>query len=84
MLRKGYPELSDVRETPGARHPLVRTDPKTGRKALFLGRRPNAFIVGMEVADSGALLNELWAHIMKPIFSFRHHWHSGDVLMWRN
>ena len=84
MLRKGYPEISDVRETPGARHPLVRTDPKPGRKALFLGRRPNAFIVGMEVADSGALLNELWAHIMKPIFSFRHHWHSGDVLMWRN
>jgi taurine dioxygenase len=49
MLRKGYQEVTDVRETVGARHPLVRTDAKTGRKALFLGRRPNAYVVGLGV-----------------------------------
>src|SRR6476619_6855973 len=38
MLRKGYKEVIDVRETVGARHPLVRTDARTGCKALFLGR----------------------------------------------
>ena len=59
MLRKGYKEVTDVRETVGARHPLVRTDAKTGRKALFLGRRPNSYIVGMEVAASEALLDAL-------------------------
>ena len=55
MLRKGYQEVTDVRQTVGARHPLVRTDPKTGRKALFLGRRPNAYVLGLSVADSDAL-----------------------------
>ena len=52
MLRKGYRQVTDVRDTVGARHKLVRTDPKTGRKALFLGRRPNSYVVGLSVADS--------------------------------
>ena len=84
MLRKGYEELTDVTQTPGARHPLVRTEPGTGRKALFLGRRPHAYILGMEVAESDALLDRLWAHIEDPKFAMRHRWQVGDVLMWRN
>ena len=60
QLRKGYKEVSDVREAQGARHPLVRTHPETGRKAMFLGRRPNSYILGMEVAASEDLLDALW------------------------
>src|SRR5262249_8614194 len=44
LLRKGYKEVTDVRETVGARHPLVRADLQTGRKALFLGRRPSTSV----------------------------------------
>ena len=84
MLRKGYREVADVRETPGARHPIVRTDPATGRKCLFLGRRPHAYVVGLEVADSEALLDALWAHVADPRFAMRHEWRVGDMLMWRN
>ncbi len=84
MLRKGCGEVSDVRETPGARHPLVHTDPASGRKALFLGRRPHACILGLEVADSEALLDALWAHAGEPRFAWSHQWRTGDVLMWRN
>jgi taurine dioxygenase len=84
MLRKGYKEVTDVRETVGAHHPLVRTDPRTGRKALFLGRRPSAYVLGLDVADSEALLDALWAHATQPRFAMRHEWKIGDLVMWNN
>jgi len=84
MLRKGYKEVTDVRQTVGAHHPLVRTDPKTGCKALFLGRRPNAYVLGMTVAESDALLDALWAHATQPRFALCHQWKVGDLLMWNN
>ncbi|HEY2135361.1 MAG TPA: TauD/TfdA family dioxygenase [Xanthobacteraceae bacterium] len=84
MLRKGYKPVTDVRQTVGAHHPLVRTEPRSGRKALFLGRRPNAYIVGMDVAQSEALLDALWAHATQTRFTVCHKWKVGDLLMWNN
>src|ERR1700745_3563951 len=84
MLRKGYQHVTDVRETVGARHPLIRTEPTTGRKALFLGRRPNAYVLGLEVSESEALLDALWAHATQPRFTLCHRWKVGDLLMWNN
>ena len=84
MLRKGYNEVTDVRETVGAHHPMVRTDPKTGRKALFLGRRPNAYVPGLSVTESEALLDALWAHATQPRFAMCHEWRVGDLLIWNN
>ena len=84
LLRKGYKKVTDVREVVGAHHPLVRTDPNTGRKALFLGRRPNAYVLGLEVPESEALLDALWAHATQPRFAMCHEWKVGDLLMWNN
>ena len=84
QLRKGYEEITDVRQTPGARHPLVRTDPDTGRKALFLGRRPHSYIVGLEVEESEALLDALWEHAAQPRFAYAHQWRVADTLIWNN
>jgi taurine dioxygenase len=84
MRRKGYKEITDPREAPGARHPLVRTHPESGRQCLFLGRRRNSSIVGMELAQSEALLDELWAHATQPQLTFRQRWRVGDVLIWDN
>src|SRR5215470_167670 len=84
FLRKGYKEVTDVRQTVGARHPLVRTDPVSGAKALFLGRRPNSYVVGLDLADSEALLDALWAHATGPRFAMCHEWRLGDLLMWNN
>jgi taurine dioxygenase len=84
LLRKGYKQVTDVRDVVGARHPLVRTEPKSSRKALFLGRRPNSYVVGLSVPESEALLDALWAHATQPRFAMCHEWQVGDVLMWNN
>ena len=75
---------SPLRETVGAHHPLIRTDPGTGRKALFLGRRPNAYVLGLDLVESEALLDALWSHATQPRFAMCHRWQVGDVLMWNN
>ena len=84
MLRKGYTETTDVRQVPGAHHPLVRKDPVSGRSSLFLGRRPGSYVIGLEVAESEALLDRLWAHATEPRFTMCHRWRVGDLVMWNN
>jgi taurine dioxygenase len=84
ILRKGYAELSDPRAAPGARHPLVRAHPETGRKCLFLGRRRNSYILGLELSESERLLDALWAHATQPRLTLRQQWRVGDVLLWDN
>ena len=84
MLRRGYEEVADPRQTPGAHHPLVREDPRTGRRALFLGRRPHAYVLGLEPAESDDLLDRLWAHATQAKYAWVHKWQPGDLLMWQN
>jgi taurine dioxygenase len=84
MMRKGYEEVTDPRQAPGARHPLVVSHPETGRACLFLGRRRNACIVDMPLDESENLLDQLWAHAGQDSFSTAHVWSEGDVLMWDN
>jgi len=71
VKRKGYEEVSDPRKARGAQHALVRVHPETGRPCLFLGRRRNSYIVGMELDESEALLDQLWAHATRGQFTFR-------------
>ena len=83
-MRKGYMEVTDPRSAPGARHALVRTHPETGRKCLFLGRRRNSYVVGLELDESEKLLDELWAHATQPRFTWAQQWRVGDVVVWDN
>ena len=84
LLRKGADLVTDVTACPGAIHPVVRTHPETGRQALYLGRRRNAYIIGLPLVDSEALLDDLWAHATQPKYSWHHQWRAGDVIMWDN
>ncbi|MGD9615807.1 MAG: TauD/TfdA dioxygenase family protein [Alphaproteobacteria bacterium] len=83
-LRRGFVDAPDPTQTVGAEHPIVRTHPVTGRKALFLGRRRNAYIVGLKLEESEALLDALWAHCTKPEFAWYQQWRAGDLILWDN
>lgn len=83
-LRRGFQTTTDVSRTPGAVHPLVRLHPVTKRKALFLGRRPGAYVHGLSVEDSEDLLNQIWAHATQERFAWYQKWRIGDLVVWDN
>ena len=65
-------------------HPVVRTHPETGEKALFVNPGFTSHIKELEQDESEALLDLLFAHSVKPEFVVRYHWHEGDVGFWDN
>ncbi len=83
-LRRGFKHSSDPITAPGPYHPIVRTHPDTGYNALYLGRRPNAYICGLSAEESEELLNFLWGHATQDQFSWQHSWKIGDLLIWDN
>ncbi len=83
-VRQGVTPTDDPRTSPGAVHPLVCVHPETGRRMLYLGRRRNAYIAGLELVQSEALLDELWSYVSRPEFSWEHAWRVGDLVLWDN
>lgn len=83
-LRQGVTATDDPRTSPGAVHPLVCTHPDTGRRMLYLGRRRNAYLLGLELSESEALLDELWQFVGRAEFAFEHVWRVGDLVLWDN
>jgi taurine dioxygenase len=83
-VRQGVTPTDDPRSSPGAVHPLVCTHPNTGRRMLYLGRRRNAYLVGLALEESEALLDELWSFVDRPEFAWEHVWRVGDLVLWDN
>jgi taurine dioxygenase len=84
QLRPGYTGKEDIRNTPGPSHAIARRHPETHCNALYLGRRPHAYISGLPLAESEALLDALWAHAGQPEATWHHQWKVGDILIWDN
>ena len=65
-------------------HPVFRTHPATGRKAIYVNRLMTEYIVGMPREESDEVLQALFAHQEQPRFQYEHRWRIGDLLMWDN
>ncbi|MEM8924191.1 MAG: TauD/TfdA family dioxygenase [Actinomycetota bacterium] len=83
-LRPGMAVPSTPIDAVGHAHPILRRVTTTGDEALFLGRRTNGYVLGLELDESEALLDELWAHATRPEFCYRHRWSAGQVVVWDN
>ena len=83
-VRQGVTAVDDPLTSPGEIHPLVITHPESGRRALYLGRRRNAYIVGLPLAESEALLDEIWDHAARDEFTWGNDWRVGDLVLWDN
>ena len=75
---------AQLAETPDIAHPIVRTHPYTGRKALYVTAGECVGIAGMPDDEALALIAELDAHCVRPEFCYRHSWRVGDLVMWDN
>lgn len=65
-------------------HPVVRTHPENGRKALFVSEHFTTRIVGIPEDESRDLLGQLFAHSTQPALQYRHAWQPGDMVFWDN
>jgi len=80
------PKLSDeqIAQVAPAVQPVVRTHPETGRQALFVSEHFTTRIVGLPEDEGRALLQQLFAHSVKPEHVYRHRWQPHDMVFWDN
>ena len=74
----------EKRERPPVSHPIVRTHPETGEKALYMGTHAAGGVEGLGAEEGRALLAELLTHATQPQFIYTHHWRQGDLIIWDN
>ena len=71
-------------EYPSAIHPVIRTHPDTGKKAIFVNKFFTTRIVGLEPQESKFILDFLFSHIEKTEFQIRYRWNKNDMAFWDN
>lgn len=84
FVRQGVTPTDDPREAPGTMHPLVCTHPESARRMLYLGRRKMAWLEGFDLAESDALLDEIWTYATRAQLVWTHKWRAGDLVLWDN
>lgn len=74
----------DLRKMTDVMHPVIRTHPETGKKAVFVNPHHTLCIVGLSQADSDELLDEICAWCSREEFQWEQEWQVGDTIMWEN
>ena len=82
--KAGSWEGEAIRALEPVEHPVIRTHPETGKKALFVNPGFTARIKELKLAESDALLAYLYAHAVRPEFTVRYHWTEGTLGFWDN
>jgi taurine dioxygenase len=72
------------RAPPDGIHPISRTHPETGRKALYVAHRFTVGIEGMSDEESRPILDAIFEHQLNDELIYRHNWRLGDMIMWDN
>ena len=81
---RNAPKREEQRSLLPVEHPLVRTHPVTGRKALYVAEGECTGILGMDDAEAKSLIDELASHVVDERFHFRHRWALHDLVIWDN
>jgi len=81
-VRKGLAPTNDPRTSVGTPHPMVIRHPVSGDAALYLGRRRNAYVIGLPLEESEKLLDEVWSYVDTAVY--KHRWALGDFVLWDN
>ena len=81
------PPLTDEEKArlPDVQHPVIRTHPETGRRALYVGgEQHGGSVIGLPHAEGEALMRELRDFATQPRFTYEHRWSVGDLIVWDN
>lgn len=76
--------VADKPSYPRAEHPVVRTHPQTGRKALYVNAGFTTRLVGVPSDESAGVLRYLFQHMENPLFQCRFRWRPGSLAFWDN
>jgi taurine dioxygenase len=80
-VRDGADTAQSAKDSPGPSHPIISTHPETSHNSIFLGRRMRAYVNGLSIDESEALLDELWRHTTQARFCYEHRWAPGDLVL---
>lgn len=74
----------EVKPPPDCVHPVIRTNPETGAKSIYINPSYTVRIEGLPDDDSEALKREIYDHCMNDAYCMRYQWRTGDVVAWDN